>query len=278
MNTQRFPELDSDAITDTRSALHAYSKVLGGWLKNCRPRRKHWWHASLRPCVAGLTTGVVRAAVDFELELDLASSALRVRTAGSDRSAVLTGQSAASIADWLDETLVSLGVDKSLAPDDEVRADLVFDGYSDVQAALLHNALASVSAALEEFRGGIREETSPIQIWPHHFDLSMIWLPGSKVPDHDPANEEYADKQMNFGFVFGDEGINEPYLYATAYPSPDALGRLELPQGTTWQNEGFSGAVLLYKDLVTNSDPSAYLHELWATLLEAGRTHLTTGA
>lgn len=276
MTEHGFPVLDPDVIAETRSALHAYSRVLGAWLKAMRPRRKHWWHASLRPSLTGLTTGVVRATADFELELDFAASSLRVRTTEGELTETLTGQSAASIAAYIDDALESIGIDPSLAPGDEVRGDLQFTGYSVEQAAALHRAFSAISAALENFRAGIREETSPIQVWPHHFDLSMIWLPGAKVPGQDPANEEYADKQMNFGFVLGDDTIDEPYFYITAYPVPDALPAVRLPVGATWQSLGFSGAIALYEDLVAMDAPAAYLQQLWSTLLAAGQIYLAT--
>jgi hypothetical protein len=102
----------------------------------------------------------------------------------------------------------------------------------------------------------------------------MIWLPGPKIPGQDPAAEEYSDKQMNFGFVFGDESIAEPYFYVTAYPLPDALPQVELPSGATWKSGNFNGAVLLYRNLVDVSDPAASLQRLWSTLLQAGQAHL----
>lgn len=77
MTEGAFPALDTDAIRGTRAALHAWSRILGGWLKQSRARRKHWWHASLRPSITGLSTGVDRADVDFELELDFVSSRRR---------------------------------------------------------------------------------------------------------------------------------------------------------------------------------------------------------
>lgn len=274
MATRGFPELEGDAMRATRDALHAYSRVLGGWLKTMRPRRKHWWHASLRPSLAGLTTGIVRAGADFELELDFLTSRLRIRTADQEVSADLSGQSAARIARFLDDSLGALGVDVSRAPGEEVRDEQAYAGYSTVQASALGRALASVAAALEDFRAGIREETSPIQVWPHHFDVSMIWLPGNRVAGQDPADEEHADKQMNFGFVFGDGGIEEPYFYVTAYPLPEGLPTVELPEGTTWRSGGFSGAVLLYKELVRTDDPAAYLQDLWSRLLVAGQSQL----
>ena len=276
MSNQSFPSLDPEAIRATRDALHAYARLFGDWLKTTRAKRKHWWQASLRPSLNGLTTGVVHTAVDFELELDFIASQLRVRTRDNEFAEGINGQSAASIASWLDETLVGIGVDLSLAPGDNVRGDASFADYSAGRASSLQRALASVAAALETLRAGIREETSPIQVWPHHFDLSMIWPPGDKVPGRDPTDEEYADKQMNFGFVFGDESIDEPYFYVTAYPLPDALPDVELPAGTSWKSEGFSGAVLLYKDLAAVSDPSTYLQELWSTLLAAGQIHLAS--
>ena len=98
----------------------------------------------------------------------------------------------------------------------------------------------------------------------------MIWLPGEKVPGQDSSDEEHSDKQMNFGFAFGDSSIKDPYFYVTAYPLPEALPATRLPAGTTWMSEGFSGAVLLYGDLVATKDPAGYLQELWSILLEAG--------
>lgn len=274
MAAQRFSELDIDAIRETRAALHAYARVLGAWLTTSRARRKHWWHVSLRPSLTGLTTGVVHAGADFEIELDLVASQLRVRTTARDFAEGLNGQPAASVASFLDKTLASVGIDPSQSPGDNVRGEREFPDYSTQQAASLQRTLASVSAAFEKLRADIPEETSPIQVWPHHFDLSMIWLPGEKIPGQDPADEEQSDQQMNFGFAFGDEGIAEPYFYITAYPMPDALPSVELPAGTTWRSEGFNGAVLLYRDLQQQAEPEAYLLDMWRGLLAAGREHL----
>lgn len=276
MADEKFPALDAAALDSTRQAIHAYARVAGAWCKATRMKRKHWWHASLRPSLNGLTTGVIRGDTDFEIELDLAGSRITVRTSASMVSERLLGQSSEQVAKTIRNALRAVGVDEGLAPGTDVAADEEYRGFSVDQANLMHRTIGSVSAALEDFRAATREETSPIQVWPHHFDLSMIWLPGHKVPDQDPANEEYADKQMNFGFVFGDESFAEPYFYATAYPLPDALPKVALPAGATWRSGGFSGAVLLYKDLITMNDPAAYLQELWATLLAAGQTHLAT--
>jgi len=83
----RLPELDFRATSGTRDALHSYARVLGNVLKSCRPKRKHWWHASLLPSLTGLTTGVVNAGADFELALNLRDSKLVGRTSAGAKIA-----------------------------------------------------------------------------------------------------------------------------------------------------------------------------------------------
>jgi len=275
MTTQTFPNLDAQSIAVSRDALQSYARVLGAWLKTCRPKRKHWWHVSLRPSLNGLTTGVIHAGIDFELELNLRENLLHGWTSNDEvLTEKLHGQSAAELATNIQDFLIAAGIDNQFIPEQSQHNTNGFANYSSEHAVTLAVALNSVAVAMESFRADIREETSPIQLWPHHFDLSMLWLPGEKIPGQDPANEEYADKQMNFGFTFGDEGLPEPYFYVTAYPLPDAFAKLPLPAGTTWQTEGFSGAVLTYQSLMKSTDPENYLIELWNSLLSAGRDHL----
>jgi hypothetical protein len=274
--TPRFPDLEPDAFAATRNALHSYSRVLGEWMSACRPKRKHWWHASLRPSLNGLTTGVLRAGVDFELQLDLRESRLSGKTSNGDQlMEELHGQSAADFAARIRDFLIVAGVEKERLPKEGQHGHEQHPGYSPGQARAITHALASVNSAMESFRAGVREETSPIQFWPHHFDLAMLWLPGDKVSGQDPKNEEYADKQMNFGFTLGDEGIPEPYFYVTAHPLPEAMPGLPLPSGTVWQTDGFSGAVLRYRSLLQEADPDTYLINLWNGLLSAGREHMS---
>jgi hypothetical protein len=272
---QSFPELDSGAMTGTRNALHAYSRILGAWLKSCRPSRKHWWHASLRPSLHGMTTGLVHAGVDFELELNLSESLLIGRTSnGKQLLEKLQGQTADSLAATISKFMAVSGVDENCIPQAVAQGDKDFDAYSAEHARLLNRTFNAVSTALVLFRAGIPEETSPIQLWPHHFDLSMLWLPGEKIPGQDPENEEYSDKQMNFGFTFGDDTISEPYFYVTAYPLPNSLPKLTLPAGAKWDSKAFNGALLLYRDLVQQDDPRAYLINLWDLMLAAGRAQM----
>ena len=95
----------------------------------------------------------------------------------------------------------------------------------------------------------------------------------------DRCQQEFQESgSTDFGFAFGDAGIPEPYFYVTAYPLPDALPGLDLPDGTAWQSDGFSGAVLLYRRLLEETNPEEYLVNLWSGLLAAGRQHMLDSA
>ena len=277
MNAKQWPALDAGTLAPTRDALHAYARVLGNLLKGARTRRKHWWHASLRPAVCGLSTGVVHGAVDAEVEIDMSRSALVARTArGASLCEPLEGQPAAELEARLRGFLAEEGfAGVAHAPPGGAAPAASFPGYSAEQAGRMGLALGAVASVMAELRAGIREEASPIQIWPHHFDLSMLWLPGVRVPGVDPDDEEFADAQMNFGFAFGDVAIAEPYFYTTAYPLPDGLTDTALPHGARWNGEGFTGALLTYGQLLETSNPSESLLSLWKGLLAEGRERMT---
>jgi hypothetical protein len=104
-----------------------------------------------------------------------------------------------------------------------------------------------------------------VQLWPHHFDLALLWLSGRRVPGQDPNDPEYADEQMNFGFSAGDEGIAEPYFYATAYPTPAQWTEQPLPEGARWHTAGWTGAILPYVALTEASDPQVLLLDFLRT-------------
>ena len=87
----------------------------------------------------------------------------------------------------------------------------------------------------------------------------MNWFSGRLVPDVDPADEEKADEQMNFGFLTGDGSIEDAYIYATAYPAPEGWAALDLPDGAYWHTEGWTGAILPYAAVAAAADPRGEL-------------------
>lgn len=258
MNKLDFPPLRLADWRATRDALHDYARVLGYFRRELTPPQKHWWHITLRVSARGLTTtpmpggaGAVELTLSpIDRRVDVASSG------GATASIPLASQSAydlgAAIADALDELGVS-------APTPSASFNTKSHDYDPAAAARFWSALASVDLVFKEFKGRLREESGPVQIFPHHFDLSLNWFSGRRVPGVDPADADNADEQMNFGFVTGDASIAEAYFYATAYPTPDGLTKAELPDGAYWQTEGFTGAVLPYAMIAESDDGRARL-------------------
>lgn len=243
-----FPDLTLDSWMDTRDTLQSYSKILGAIRCQHMPRQRHWAHCSLRVTGRGLTTtpfpldGTV-----MELRIDLVAHALELLTAaGATTRWPLTGQSAAALYGQIVAMVEGLGHTLEM---EELEA-AVSEGVWDATAVQRYwTALSNLHIIFQRFKGEQRKETSPVQLWPHHFDLAMLLFSGRRVPGEDPNDEDSSDEQMNFGFSTGDGGIPEPYFYIKAWKSPDGLTSLSLPEGAAWHSEGWTGAVLRYDTL-----------------------------
>ena len=266
-----FPALPLHQWQDTRDTIHGYAQLLGNIRRAGTPPQKHWWHISLRPTATGLTTTPIRSGNEtVELLLDFTQHQLRLETShGSSGSMALRGQSLRSLRRELLDGMDNLGVALPQI-ESEAFADDSPGTYDPAAVRAFWQALSQMDIELTAFRHGLRQETSPVQLWPHHFDLAVNWFSGRLVPGQDPQNAEYADEQMNFGFSTGDQGTPEPYFYATAYPEPAGWSGEPLPPGAYWQQEGWSGAVLPYAAVVAAEDGRALLQAFLHRTQEAG--------
>ena len=275
MANNNFPPLLLSSWQPTRDTLNIYAKIIGKVRRALTPHQKHWWHVSLRTTATGLTTTPMPAgALSVEIRLDLVNHLLIVENSrGEVWHCKLEGQSPAQFCATVLTVLQHMGVtadiDRSEFADDEPHS------YDPLAVTHFWQTLTQIDGRLKEFKGEQRRETSPVQIWPHHFDLSMIWLSGRLVPDTDPEDEEYSDEQMNFGFSTGDEGIPEPYFYITAYPMPAGLTETQLPPDAQWLTEGFMGAVMMYAALVDTNNPGEKLLDFWRTVHKSGSQLMT---
>jgi len=252
-----FPRLVLADWRETRDALHAYARLIGGVRRGMTPPAKHWWHITLSVSARGLTTTPIPAeGMSFELVLNPMQGQVELATSeGGEVNIAVHGQSQQSLHDAVVSSLEDLGVRCSVSVE-LAEADY---GYDSDSAARYWRALSQIDAIYKEFKGTLREETGPVQIFPHHFDVSLNWFSGRLIPDADPADAENSDEQMNFGFVTGDDSISEAYFYATAFPQPEKLTEARLPDVAFWQTEGFTGAILMYQQLVDSHDPRATL-------------------
>jgi hypothetical protein len=264
------PELDSDTFAPTRDALHAHAKVLGAVRRTLTPKQRHWWHISLHMAATGLTTTPITLPDgSFDLTLNMVEIATVLRTSGGERQQLqLNERSPSEHYKILRQVLQPLGAALE-ADSDGVFADesLAIDGTT---ARTYLQVLARMDLALKQFAGRLRRGTGPVQLFPHHFDLAVSWFSGRLVPGEDPDDEGSADEQLTFGFAPGDESIQQPYVYATAYPQPEGWGEFELPSSGRWQTEGFHGAVLDYDALLESTEPEEKVLDFLLTVQRRG--------
>lgn len=269
--SRTFPPLPLDRWRETRDTLHGYARLLGKIRRAETPPQKHWWHASLRAAVSGLTTTPIRSGdLTYALTLDLTHHHLLLQTSHGQRVSIpLEGQSLLALRDAVLTGMAELGLQMpgfNLAE----FADETAGTYDRGAVETYWHGLSQIDMELKGFRHSFRGESSPVQLWPHHFDLAVNWFSGRLVPDQNPDDPEYADEQMNFGFSTGDDGMPEPYFYATAYPEPAGWSGGPLPAGARWHSEGWSGAVLPYAALAEAEDGRALLRDFLRLTHEAG--------
>lgn len=264
----KFPPLVLEDWRETRDALHAYARVIGSIRRGMTPFAKHWWHITLSVSARGLTTTPIPAnGATFELVLNPMQGQLELSTSeGREARIPFHGQSQRALYGAIVASLGELGVRCSVQLEP---ADTSYEYLPDA-AAQFWCALTQIDTIYKEFKGGLREETGPVHIFPHHFDISLNWFSGRLVQGADPSDAEAADEQMNFGFVTGDESIAEAYFYATAYPKPATLTDAPLPDGAYWHTEGFTGAILMYDQLVGANDPRSMLLGFLQKVQQAG--------
>jgi hypothetical protein len=257
------PELRIGAWNATRDALHAYAQVAGAVRATFAPREKHWFHVSLRTTARGLTTMPIPARTGtFEVTLDMATARWCIDFSdGSHWNTRLRGQSA---ADLFQETAPILAEVVRVAK--VKRTEFGRAAWAGFDLDAVHRywrVLSWVDIGLKRFKASQHAETSPVQLWPHHFDIAMLLCSGRKVPDTDHSDPDVSDEQLNFGFVPGDDGIREAYFYATAYPDPMKRMKSSLPPGAYWHTRGWDGAVMPYAELRRARNPEQRLQDFF---------------
>lgn len=122
-------------------------------------------------------------------------------------------------------------------------------------------ALDLIFTGLARFRAHLRGTMTPIVLWPHHFDLSMLWFLGHAIDDYQP--------HLNFGFAPFSAGIEHPYLYAYAYPYPDRYDPPTLPTGAHWHTAGWTGVVLPYPVIAAQPNPINFIETTCQAIYDA---------
>ncbi len=257
MNREILPDLRLDGWRDSRDTLWGYARVLAAIRREASPHHPFWWHTTLYVSQQGLTTSEIpHQSSSFEIELDLIDQRAVLRSKELRISSwPLAGQNPGQFFEQTVQVLASSGVETGA---EMPEAPGNCHGSWDVAAVQrFGRALTRIDAIFERFRSGLDGETSPVHLFGHHFDLSLVWLSGRSVEGEEASEPELASEQLTFGFSTGDDNLREPYFYVTAYPEPEEFVGLPLPEPAFWNSDGFSGAVLRYSDIRQSGDPES---------------------
>jgi hypothetical protein len=112
-------------------------------------------------------------------------------------------------------------------------------------------ALSNADRIFKKHRENLEGEKSPVQFWPHGFDLSFEWFGTRSIEYEEGGEMKRLPSQLNLGFAPGDATNPQPYFYSNPWPfETEALIHQPLPQGTRWFTGSWKGSILPYRELV----------------------------
>ncbi len=252
-NALNFPKLSYEQILPTSEAIHSYARLLGAIRAGMTPEQKDYWHISLRTATQGFRTTPIPN-VDgstFELSLNLLTHNVSISSStGHNRSNAVNGQSISKFSEELLSALETIGIKPEI--DLEKFTDTAEQDYDPATASEIFRSYSLVDNIFKKYKGTITQETSPVQLWPHHMDVAFtIYTPSVK------DNLE----QVGFGYLTGDESVPEPYFYISPWPEIEDIDKVKLLDDARWNTEGWQGVVLKYADLINKDDPSQTLYD-----------------
>ncbi len=270
----QLPPLRLKDWKETRDILHQYSIMIGTLREKMSQPHPHWWHISLRVSDLGLTTTPIpknKHTPDqtFEVIFDLMNNHLLIESNYREVKRIkLTGQSLRALCEETCSLLTDIGV--VLPIDKENFNDGRVGEYNEEYATNYWIALKEINRIINVFRSELNSERSPVQLWPHHFDLSMSWFSGRLISDKDPNDPDSSKEQMTFGFSTGDDIIQDAYFYITSYPVPEELPNLITPEDSRWNSNGFQGGIMMYDAFASSENPEEKLLNYFRTFQKTG--------
>lgn len=242
----------------TRTTLHLASRILGESRKAAGVRLPNHAHLTLEVTPRGLTTNKTDAGT---LTLDYPDREITyVCPEGSVTKIPLAGHSQVSLAEEVLKALADhshpltlnyaeITDTNPLQPDAALAAD-----YAAVQYSMF--------ATIARFRARLIGYLSPVNVWPHGFDISTLWFARGTVEEQDP--------HLNIGFSPGSAGFPRPYIYVYARPQPAGFLDIKLPEPAYWTRDKWTGIVIDYDFLAKQADHERVLENMLDAIYAAG--------
>ena len=238
-----YPNVDYKRDSETIECIHGYAGLLGAIRGSMTPKQKDYWHISLKVGPLGFRTTPIPSSdgTTFELLLDLVSHSVEIITSrGYTWTLPIEGQSLKALRDSVLNELWNLGIKPEIELEkftDDTKREYNFQSASE-----LFKFYSIFDMALKEFKGTLTQETSPVQLWPHHMDIAFACYAKSGL-------------LITCGFLPGDGSIEEPYFYITAYPEIEDTSSIKLEGKAYWHTTEWQGIIYKYGDLKESVSP-----------------------
>jgi hypothetical protein len=271
---QAFPELKNWG--STRAALHNYCKLLGAIRGAYSEPHPNWWHVSLRPYTSGLTTTKIPHPTNkedhFSLSLDLRNHYVLLSFSNGNlhQYRLIDGLSVNELGNILIEELAAEKFQTRIAKEKYDNSEK--NEYSIDDAEKYFSTLNQIVNVFQLFADGISGELSPIQLWPHHFDLSFEQFGKKRIPYEEEGESKEYKSQIAYGFAPPDDSFQEPYFYVNPFPFDANITKSPLSKGAYWFEKGWNGAVLPYSEISNNPEGENILKQY---LLSAQKAELS---
>jgi hypothetical protein len=252
------PGLEYENFLPTRNYLQNICLALGAIQRGFLPKEEHDWQYGLEVSMRGISTQEFTAGGQkLRITLDFVKYKVRI----GDTNWLIDEYAAPEIYNNLKVWFESRGFTA------EFERPEFIEGPSQFIKAECANYAQALWRLDRQFAGlkASRQAglTSPLLLYPHHFDLSLVWFP---YDDH---------RQIALGFSTGDATIVEPYIYCTMYPNTPSFNKIKLPKESYWQSKGFEAAILPYAALQGSGDPTHLMQTFAADLFDRATQLLT---
>ncbi|EDN65738.1 conserved hypothetical protein [Beggiatoa sp. PS] len=172
MTQIQLPSLQLSNWHESRDTIHQYARLIGKIRTALMPPQKHWWHITLHAAATGLTTTPMPInGKTLELLLDFVNHTLIITTSHGEKAEIpLQQQSIAGLHHAVIEVLSTMDIKPEF--DHSLFVDAAPRKYDTEAIAGYWRTVAWIDGVFKHFKGELREETGPVQVFPHHFDLS----------------------------------------------------------------------------------------------------------
>jgi hypothetical protein len=261
----------------TRETLHLYTRAVGVVPRAHAEPHPRWWHISLQVRPDGLATRSMPlpSGSSFWIRIDFHQHQVIVETGqGKARSiSLLDRMPASKFGDTLLEAVRGLGVTGTYERHRFENADR--RSYDPDAALRFFTALQNADRIFKRHRESLDGEKSPVQFWPHGFDLSFEWFGTRRVEYEEHGEVKGSPAQLNLGFAPGDATHPEPYFYSNPWPfEADELLHRPLPGGARWFSNGWKGSLFPYREVVGDGQAEARLLEYARAVFEISKPTL----